>query len=393
MNAAELQVLGSAARRRRRRDGRGAAARRVQPEHQGAGRLLGRACSPPTASCSRRPSTSRCTSARCRRRCAAAIDALGDVQTGRPGDPQRPVRRRHPPQRHHAGRAVLRRRRARRLGRRTAPTTPTSAAPRPARCRPTRTEIHQEGLRIPPVLLDDRRRARCSSPTSRTPDERARRPRRPGRRQPARRRRVRARRDGGVRVGAAVRRGRSTTASGACAPRSRDLPDGRWPFADVLDSTGPRPEQQRPIRIVVDGDASTATTITFDFTGTDAQRPGNVNAVEAVTVSAVAFALRGGHRPDDPGQRRRAAPGARRRAAGHRRRRGAAGRGRRRQRRGEPAGRRRVPRRARPGRARAGRRRRPGHDEQRAHRRDEPAVGVLRDHRRRAGRPAVGAPA
>jgi N-methylhydantoinase B/oxoprolinase/acetone carboxylase alpha subunit len=32
--------------------------------------------------------------------------------------------------------------------------------------------------------------------------------------------------------------------------------------------------------------------ITFYFTGTDAQRPGNMNAVEAVTVSAVAFAIR-----------------------------------------------------------------------------------------------------
>jgi N-methylhydantoinase B/oxoprolinase/acetone carboxylase alpha subunit len=32
--------------------------------------------------------------------------------------------------------------------------------------------------------------------------------------------------------------------------------------------------------------------ITFDFTGTDAQRAGTVNAVEAVTVSAVAFAIR-----------------------------------------------------------------------------------------------------
>ena len=54
---------------------------------------------------------------------------------------------------------------------------------------------------------------------------------------------------------------------------------------------GPRPEQQTPTRIVVevrvDGEA-----VTFDFTGTDAQRPGNVNAVEAVTVSAVAFAIR-----------------------------------------------------------------------------------------------------
>ncbi len=70
-----------------------------------------------------------------------------------------------------------------------------------------------------------------------------------------------------------------------------ELPDGRWEFADVLDSAGPRPEQQTPTRIVVavtvNGDQAT-----FDFTGTGAQRPGNVNAVEAVTVSAVAFVVR-----------------------------------------------------------------------------------------------------
>ena len=70
-----------------------------------------------------------------------------------------------------------------------------------------------------------------------------------------------------------------------------ELPDGRYTFADVLDSAGPRPEQQSPTRIVVtvtiDGDRAT-----FDFTGTEAQRPGNVNAVEAVTVSAVGFAVR-----------------------------------------------------------------------------------------------------
>jgi N-methylhydantoinase B/oxoprolinase/acetone carboxylase alpha subunit len=70
-----------------------------------------------------------------------------------------------------------------------------------------------------------------------------------------------------------------------------DFPDGRFAATDVLDSAGPRPEQQTPTRIAlevrIDGDE-----ITFDFTGTDAQRPGNVNAVEAVTVSAVAFAIR-----------------------------------------------------------------------------------------------------
>jgi N-methylhydantoinase B/oxoprolinase/acetone carboxylase alpha subunit len=71
----------------------------------------------------------------------------------------------------------------------------------------------------------------------------------------------------------------------------RSFPDGRYTATDVLDSAGPRPEQQTATRIVLavdlDGDE-----VTFDFTGTDAQRPGNVNAVEAVTVSAVAFAIR-----------------------------------------------------------------------------------------------------
>ena len=77
------------------------------------------------------------------------------------------------------------------------------------------------------------------------------------------------------------------------------LPDGRWQFTDVLDSAGPRPQQQTPTRIVltltVAGDE-----VTFDFTGTDDQRPGNVNAVEAVTVSAVAFAIRSATDPSLP---------------------------------------------------------------------------------------------
>jgi N-methylhydantoinase B/oxoprolinase/acetone carboxylase alpha subunit len=66
-----------------------------------------------------------------------------------------------------------------------------------------------------------------------------------------------------------------------------------------MDSTGPRPEQQTSARvaveIVVDGDE-----VTFDFAGTDDQRPGTVNAVEAVTVSAVAFALRTATDPTIP---------------------------------------------------------------------------------------------
>ena len=77
------------------------------------------------------------------------------------------------------------------------------------------------------------------------------------------------------------------------------LPDGMWTFDDVIESTGPRADQQHPVRITValtiDGD-----TATFDFTGTGSQQPGNVNAVEAVTVSAVAFALRTATDPTIP---------------------------------------------------------------------------------------------
>ena len=69
------------------------------------------------------------------------------------------------------------------------------------------------------------------------------------------------------------------------------VPDGTWRFEDVLDSCGPAPHQRAPARIVVTLTVA-GDTVTFDFTGTDGQRPGNVNAVEAVTVSAVAFALR-----------------------------------------------------------------------------------------------------
>src|SRR5439155_15872273 len=61
----------------------------------------------------------------------------------------------------------------------------------------------------------------------------------------------------------------------------------------------PAPDQQRParvaLRLTIHGDEAT-----FDFTGTDEQRPGNVNAVEAVTVSAVAFAIRSATDPTIP---------------------------------------------------------------------------------------------
>ncbi|MBV8236133.1 MAG: hydantoinase B/oxoprolinase family protein [Acidimicrobiia bacterium] len=156
---------------------------------------------------------------------------------------------------------------------------------------PEATEIHQEGFRIPPVLLTDEVRALLAA-NSRTPDER--------------------RGDLDAQWGA-NRVGVERLAAFAGAPLAEivdygerrmrsalsELPDGQWTFEDVLDSTGPRPEQRRPARIAllltVDGDSAV-----FDFTGTDRQRPGNVNGVEAVTVSAVAFAIRAATDPTIP---------------------------------------------------------------------------------------------
>jgi N-methylhydantoinase B/oxoprolinase/acetone carboxylase alpha subunit len=145
------------------------------------------------------------------------------------------------------------------------------------------TEIAQEGFRIPPTRFSPELRGLLLA-NSRTPDERA--------------------GDLDAQIGANVV-GVERLATVADAPlhevvaygerRMRaalaEVPDGTWSVTDVLDSTGSATEQQQPATIVVTltvgGEA-----VTFDFTGTDPQSDGNVNAVEAVTVSAVAFALR-----------------------------------------------------------------------------------------------------
>ncbi len=156
---------------------------------------------------------------------------------------------------------------------------------------PESTEVYQEGLRIPPVRFGPEVAAMLRA-NSRTPRER----------------------DGDLdaQVGANVV-GVERLAALAHEPlgevvdygdrRMRaalaGVADGQWRFEDVIDSCGPRPEQQQRARIAltltVDGE-----TAIFDFTGTDRQREGNVNAVEAVTVSAVAFALRSATDPSIP---------------------------------------------------------------------------------------------
>jgi len=161
---------------------------------------------------------------------------------------------------------------------------------------PDAVDIDEEGLRLPPMLLDDAVAARLAD-SSRAPDER--------RGDLAAQRGANA--VGVGRLAAAIRRVGSTEPLteildyGERRMRAalRSLPNGRWRFEDVLDSAGPRPHQQTPTRVVVtlDLDDDTAT---FDFTGTDPQRPGNVNAVAAVTESAVVFALRTATDPDIP---------------------------------------------------------------------------------------------
>jgi N-methylhydantoinase B/oxoprolinase/acetone carboxylase alpha subunit len=161
---------------------------------------------------------------------------------------------------------------------------------------PDATEISEEGLRIAPVRLDERV-AELIATSSRTPTER--------------RGDLDAQR-GANRLGVA-RMAAVVLALGSVGPLAeivdygerrmraalREFPDGQWRSEDVLDSAGPRPEQQSPTRVAltltVDGERAV-----FDFTGTDAQRAGNVNAVEAVTVSAVAFAIRTATDPTMP---------------------------------------------------------------------------------------------
>jgi len=63
-----------------------------------------------------------------------------------------------------------------------------------------------------------------------------------------------------------------------------ELPDGSWAFDDVLDSAG---GARVAVRVTKSGHG-----IEFDFSGSAPQAAGNVNAVAAVTVSAVAWAIR-----------------------------------------------------------------------------------------------------
>ena len=145
------------------------------------------------------------------------------------------------------------------------------------------TEIAQEGLRIPPVRLTPEVAALIAA-SSRTPAERA------GDLDAQ----LGANRLGAARLAELGAGGLDeVVAYGERRMRAAlaDLPDGTWRFADVLDSFGPAPDQQQPTPIAVAVTVA-GEEISFDFAGTGPQRLGNVNAPEAVTVSAVSWALR-----------------------------------------------------------------------------------------------------
>jgi N-methylhydantoinase B/oxoprolinase/acetone carboxylase alpha subunit len=144
------------------------------------------------------------------------------------------------------------------------------------------TDIDQEGLRLRPTVLDADVRATLMAAT-RTPVERA------GDLDAQ----IGANVLGVARLAEIVRSGAPLADVADYAERRMraslsDMPDGSWHATDVVDSTGPgQPPATIAVTVTIQGD-----TVTFDFSGTDEQRAGNVNAVEAVTVSCVAFALR-----------------------------------------------------------------------------------------------------
>ena len=144
----------------------------------------------------------------------------------------------------------------------------------------------------------------------------------------------------------AARRGprlRRAAHAGRARPR---CPTARGPSRTCSTRSARRPtsSSRRPSGspCTIDGDARRRST----SPAPTRSGAGNVNAVEAVTVSAVAFALRSALDPTIPANGGALRPVTVVAPAGHGRRRPAAGRGGRRQRRGEPAGRRRLPRRA-----------------------------------------------
>lgn len=159
---------------------------------------------------------------------------------------------------------------------------------------PLSTDIREEGVLIPPAKIVEA--GQLNHPLwekilsqVRTPDERS----------GDLRAQLAANRVGGERMLAVLKRYGRETIQEACAALMdygervtrvllRELPDGEYRFRDYMDDDG---QSEEPVEIVVSvtvkGDRATV-----DFTGTAEQRPGNTNAVYAITLSAVHYVFR-----------------------------------------------------------------------------------------------------
>ena len=171
----------------------------------------------------------------------AAVAGRGPLRRHAVGA-QRPVRGRHAPARHHGHHARCSTTASCSASPPAAPTTPTSAARRPARCRPTRTTLEDEGVVISPQPAR-RRRDRAAGAADAPAGPAPRRPARPARRQPHRRQAAgRAARAARRRTACATRWPRpSTTPSAGCAPAWPSSRTASTRRRDVLEARRRRP--------------------------------------------------------------------------------------------------------------------------------------------------------
>ena len=159
---------------------------------------------------------------------------------------------------------------------------------------PLAREIYQEGLIIPPVLLQHGGELNegvldLITHYSRTPDERL------GdlsaqiaaQRTGARRLRELAERYGADLL-AAYMTHLQDYAEGMVRALIRRMPPGRFAFRDVMDDDGFGAEDI-PIQVAVE---ATGAELLIDFTGTSPEVPGGINAVHAVTLSAAFYVVR-----------------------------------------------------------------------------------------------------
>lgn len=164
------------------------------------------------------------------------------------------------------------------------------------------TEIFQEGLRLPPVRLwrrgepdDDLLRvilANVRTPRERWGDLRAQR----AANETGRRRLLElVARIGADRLSAVIAVILSYSERRMAAAIAA-IPDGSYAFSDVLDDDGISPD---PVRIAA-AVRVTGNRLCVDFSGTDPQTAGPVNAVYAVTASAVYYTIRAFTDPDIP---------------------------------------------------------------------------------------------